>query len=158
MVDALEIDGLIEPDGIEASGGDVALALIDEHDVVVHDLRFHAVAGNPHEHHLPGIALAVQEIAPESIAALRIAADLELPCPADRRASTIGIMIKSTSHEGIGSANSGCGRGRGVSFRPEKGASWRTLPCPVKIQLGETFNFEHKDSNTSYPGRARPFS
>ena len=26
-VDALEIDGLIEPDGIEASGGDVALAL-----------------------------------------------------------------------------------------------------------------------------------
>ena len=69
---------------------DVALALIDEHDVVVHDLRFHAVAGNPHEHHLPRIALAVQEIAPESIAALRIAADSRLPCPADRRASTIG--------------------------------------------------------------------
>lgn len=38
-VDALEINGLIEPDGIEASGGDVALALIDEHDVVVHGSR-----------------------------------------------------------------------------------------------------------------------
>lgn len=30
-------------------------------------------------------------------------------------------------------------------------------PCPVKIQFGETFNFEHKDSNTSYPGRGAPF-
>ena len=80
-VDTLEINGFIKADGVKAAGGDVAFALIDEHDVVVHDLGFHTVSGNPHEHHLPGIALAVQEIAPEGVTAFRIAADLEAAVP-----------------------------------------------------------------------------
>ena len=117
---------------------DVALALIDEHDVVVHDLGFHAVAGNPHEHHVPGIALAVQEIAPESIAALRIAADLEAAVPGGQ------ACLHHRDHDQIHVARGHrlgklrLRKGPRRFIKAGKGASWRTLPCPVKIQFGET--------------------
>ena len=92
QVDALDVDGILEADGVEAAGDDLGLALIQQDEVVVLYLGHHAVARDAHQHHAAGIALAVQKVAAEGIAAFLFAADFQ----------TAGTGGQAGHHQGHG--------------------------------------------------------
>ena len=77
LVDPLDVNGVFKAHCVKAAGADFRLTTVQQHQVVIKNFRHHAVAGNPHKHHTPWVALAPQKIAAKGIAPFTVRAHLK---------------------------------------------------------------------------------